>query len=148
MSLASSVPSVATVSPTSVTFRSCGDTPTVTLTPKSAGSTQIAATQTANDTDGTFDLAPVTFRVDVTDAAPANTAPSVSISGVTGGAGYDKGSVPEAICNVTESFRQLPDGRQVAEVRVPSHNVRVTITSPDAGFVAHLADFEIYIAGK
>jgi heat shock protein HslJ len=45
----------------------------------------------------------------------------------------------------SERFRQLPDGRQVAEVRVPNHNARVTITSPDAGFAAHLAEFEIYI---
>jgi hypothetical protein len=48
----------------------------------------------------------------------------------------------------TESFRQLPDGRQAAEVRVPSHNITITITSPDAGFAAHLAELEIYIVKK
>jgi hypothetical protein len=45
----------------------------------------------------------------------------------------------------TEGFRQLPDGRQVAEVRVPTHNVAVTITSPDPSLAAHLAEVEVYI---
>ena len=48
----------------------------------------------------------------------------------------------------TEQFHRLPDGREIAEVRVPSRNVRVTITSPDAAFAAHLAEFEIFIVTK
>jgi hypothetical protein len=47
----------------------------------------------------------------------------------------------------TESFRQSGDGLQVVEIRVPSRNVRVTITSPDAAFAAHLAEFDAYIVG-
>jgi hypothetical protein len=46
----------------------------------------------------------------------------------------------------TEGFHPLPDGRILAEVRIPSHHVSVTITSPDAGLAAHLAEFEIYLA--
>jgi hypothetical protein len=48
----------------------------------------------------------------------------------------------------TEQFHRLPDGREIAEVRVPSRNVRVTITSPDPAFAAHLAEFEIFIVTK
>jgi hypothetical protein len=36
-------------------------------------------------------------------AAPANTAPTIAVSGVTGGASYGKGSVPTATCQVTDA---------------------------------------------
>lgn len=104
ISLTSSNPSVATVSPSSVTFTSCVTSttgPVVTVTPGVAGSTTISATLTGNTTAGTFDVAPVTFTVNV--APPPNTPPHVSVSGVTGGASYNKGSVPSATCNVTDA---------------------------------------------
>jgi hypothetical protein len=94
---------VATVSPSSVTFNACGDLKTLTVTPQSVGSATISLTQTANSTDGTFNLAPATFTVNVSAAAPANTAPKVTVDGVTGGASYNKGSVPAATCNVTDA---------------------------------------------
>lgn len=95
--------SVATVSPSSVTFTSCDDKPTLTVTAQSAGSTTISATQTSNTSAGSFNLAPVAFTVNVTAPAPANTAPQVSVSGVTAGATYDKGAVPAAMCEVTDA---------------------------------------------
>ena len=101
LSLASSDPSVATVSPSSVTFTSCGDTKTLTVTPVGPGSATISATQVSNTTDGTFNLAPAAFTVNV--APPPNTAPAVTISGVTAGASYSKGSVPAATCQVTDA---------------------------------------------
>lgn len=101
INLASSAPAVATVSPSSMTFGSCGDVKTVTVTPVSAGTATISATQVSNNTGGTFNLGTATFKVNV--APPANTAPSVSIVGVTGGAIYDKGSVPAATCQVTDA---------------------------------------------
>lgn len=101
LALSSSNPGVATVSPSSVTFTSCGDTRQLTVTPVSQGTTTVSATQTANNTGGTFNLAPVTFTVNV--APPANTAPRISVSGVAGGQSYAKGSVPDAWCDVTDT---------------------------------------------
>jgi hypothetical protein len=103
LSLSSSNTGVASVSPSSVTFTSCGETKTLTISPVAAGPATITASQTSNDTGATFNLAPVTFTVNVTAPAPSNTAPSVSVGGVTGGASYDKGSVPSATCNVTDA---------------------------------------------
>jgi hypothetical protein len=100
-SVASSNTSVATVSPSSVTFGACGDVRTLTVTPQSAGSATISLTQTANTTAGSFNLAPATFTVNV--SPPPNTAPTVTVDGVTGGASYNKGSVPNATCNVTDA---------------------------------------------
>jgi len=101
ISVASSDTSVATVSPSSITFTSCGDTPTVTVTPQNQGSATISASQVSNSTLGTFNLAPVAFTVNV--APPPNSAPTVAVAGVAGGATYNKGSVPAATCQVTDA---------------------------------------------
>jgi hypothetical protein len=101
ISVSSSNTSVATVSPASITFGSCGAVHTVTVTQLAQGSATISASQVSNNTGGTFDLAPVTFTVNV--APPPNTAPTISVSGVTGGASYAKGSVPVAMCDVTDA---------------------------------------------
>ena len=101
ISLSSSNTAVATVSPSSATFTSCSDTKVLTVTPVSQGSAIVSAIQTFNNSGGTFNLAPVTFIVNV--APPANTAPTVSVAGVTGGASYPLGSVPAATCNVTDA---------------------------------------------
>ncbi len=101
VSVSSSDTSVATVSPSSVTFTSCGDTPTLTVTPHNQGSATISVSQTSNNTEGTFNLAPATFTVNV--APPPNTPPQVSIKGVAGGESYEIGSVPAATCEVTDA---------------------------------------------
>jgi hypothetical protein len=101
LSVTSDNTSVATVSPSSVTFTSCGDIKTLTVTPHSAGSATISVSQTSNTTAGSFNLAPATFTVNV--SPPPNTPPSVSVAGVTGGASYAKGSVPTATCQVTDA---------------------------------------------
>ncbi|HVE94069.1 MAG TPA: hypothetical protein VNB24_04050, partial [Acidimicrobiales bacterium] len=43
------------------------------------------------------------FNVTVTCTPPSNTAPTVSVTGVTSGASYNKGSVPAAVCSVTDA---------------------------------------------
>ncbi len=101
IALASSDTSVATVSPSSATFTGCGSTALVTVTPVGAGTVTIAATQSSNTTAGSFSLAPVTFTVVV--AAPSNSAPTVEVVGVTPGASYPEGSVPTAMCEVTDA---------------------------------------------
>lgn len=72
LKLASSAPTTATVSPTEVTFTSCGDVKDLTVTGLAAGTTNVTATQQSNSSGGTFDLAPVSFTVTV---AAANTTP-------------------------------------------------------------------------
>src|SRR5918996_2034853 len=101
VSVASSNTSVATVSPTSLTFGSCDDVKTVTVTPHSEGSANVALTQTSNTTGGSFNFGPAAFRVDV--APPPNTAPDVSVTGVEHGTSYAKGSVPVAGCSVEDA---------------------------------------------
>ena len=101
LSVSSSNTSVATVSPSSVTFTSCADVKTLTVKPVATGSATISVDQTSNNTGATFNLAPATFTVNVTP--PPNTAPTVTVGGVTGGASYAKGTVPSAACNVTDA---------------------------------------------
>ena len=96
LSVSSSNTAVATVSPSPVTFTSCEDTKTLTVTPVSQGTATVSVSQTSNTTDGSFNLAPASFTVNV--APPANTAPAISVLGVTGGTNYDKGCVPAATC--------------------------------------------------
>jgi hypothetical protein len=101
VAIASSDATVATVTPASATFTSCSDTKTLTISPVATGSASISVSQTSNNTDGTFNLAPATFTVNV--SPPPNTAPSLSIGGVSTGGVYDKGSVPAATCQVTDT---------------------------------------------
>ena len=65
------------------------------------GAATISAVQTGNTTGGTFNVSAATFKVSV--APPANTAPRVAITGVTGGSSYVVGSVPDATCDVTDA---------------------------------------------
>jgi hypothetical protein len=106
ISLASSNTSVATVSPSTVTFTSCVDSANgipVTVTPVGQGSADITASLVSNTTSGTFDLTTAKFTANVSPATPTNTPPNVTVSGVTGGASYNKGSVPAATCQVTDA---------------------------------------------
>ncbi|MFM9272911.1 PxKF domain-containing protein [Pseudarthrobacter sp. NKDBFgelt] len=102
LQLTSSNPAVAVVSPSTVTFGACGETKNLTISPVGAGSATVTATEISNTTTGTFNLAPATFRVDVAAPAPANTAPLMSLDGPAAGGSYQKGSVPDAVCKVTD----------------------------------------------
>ncbi|HZG36840.1 MAG TPA: hypothetical protein VEY87_13450, partial [Gaiellaceae bacterium] len=77
VSVSSSNNAVATVSPTSLSFTSCGDTKTVTVTPHAEGTANVTLSQTSNTSQGSFNLTHASFRVDV--APPPNTAPDVSV---------------------------------------------------------------------
>jgi hypothetical protein len=100
VSVASSNPGVATVSPASLTFGSCGDVKTITVTPVATGTADVTVSQTSNTTGATFNFAPASFTVTV--APPPNTAPVVQVTGVTHGSTYDHGSVPAAGCLVSD----------------------------------------------
>lgn len=69
----------ATVSPSSVTFTSCGDVKVLTVTPVALGASTISLSQASNSSGGTFNFAPATFKVNVSSATPPNTAPVVTV---------------------------------------------------------------------
>jgi hypothetical protein len=98
----SSASSVATVSPSSVTFTSCGDVKNLTVTPVAPGSTSITLAQTQNNTSGTFNVAPATFTVNVAPATPTNTAPTVNVVGAVDGQHYTWGALPSPTCSVAD----------------------------------------------
>jgi hypothetical protein len=101
--VASNFPTRASVSPSSLTFTSCDDVKTITVTPRAEGSANISTRVEANNTGGTFTMNTALFTAVVGPPAPANTPPKISVAGVTGGASYAKGSVPSAVCQVTDS---------------------------------------------
>jgi hypothetical protein len=80
----SSDASVATVSPSQVTFSGpgCGSTPSVTVTGKTPGTATITLTESSNNTGGTFGYSGATFQVNV-DRATSIT--NVSGEGTEGG---------------------------------------------------------------
>ena len=121
VAVSSSNPAAATVSPSSLTFGSCGDVKTLTVTAVAAGSATISVTQTSNNTEATFNLVPATFTVNV--SPPPNTAPTIAVAGVTGGASYPKGAVPAAACQVTDA----EDGNSSFAATLSA------ITGPNAG---------------
>ncbi len=71
----SSDPSVATASPSQITFGSCDDVKTVTVLGVDDGTATISLRQVSNSTAGTFNLAPATFTVVV--SGDENTAPEI-----------------------------------------------------------------------
>ena len=75
-SVSSSDNSVATVSPTSVTFDSgCPNSttgPLLTVTPLAVGSATVSVSETSNTTAGTFDTTPATFTVNVSQPPPSS----------------------------------------------------------------------------
>jgi hypothetical protein len=76
--VASSDGSVATVSPSSLTFGSCGDTRAITVTPVGQGSADITFTESANSSAGSWDATPANFAVNVAGGPVAsNSAPEV-----------------------------------------------------------------------
>jgi hypothetical protein len=105
ISLTSSNTTVATISPISQEFSGCGSdhAKTFTVTPHAEGTADFTASGPPTSRSGSMNYAPANFTVNVSTPAPANTAPTVTISGVIAGASYNKGSVPTAICDVVDA---------------------------------------------
>jgi hypothetical protein len=101
----SSAPGKASVSPSQVTFENCDDTETVTVTGVSAGDATISLSEFSNNTGGTFNFAPATFKVTVTDPAPPadTTAPTIgyTITGTLGNNDWYRSDVT-LVWNVTD----------------------------------------------
>lgn len=123
LNIVSSNPAVATISTPQVIFDSCGATPTVEVHPVAAGSATVTASVVSNNSQGTFNLAPATFQVNVSAPAPSNTAPVLTITGTATGGSYAKGAVPATTCNVTDA----EDGPKTFAATLSA------ITGPDSG---------------
>ena len=85
-SVASSAAHVS-VSPSSITWTSCGQTSPLTVTAVSTGSATISLAQTSNNTGGTFDLTPATFSVTVSsppDPCASVAVPAAPVFGIDG----------------------------------------------------------------
>ena len=109
LDVTSDKPAVATVSPASVRIDDCDESKGVTLTvsPVAEGTATITVKRKADtntSAPGTFYYDTATFTVNVSPPPPpANTPPQVDVSGVLGGSSYNKGSVPTAMCDVTDT---------------------------------------------
>lgn len=77
----SSDPSIATASPSQVTFGTCDDLKTVTVLGIDAGTATISLRQVSNTTAGTFNLAPATFTVVVNAGTQENRPPAIKYEG-------------------------------------------------------------------
>lgn len=92
----SSDTSIATVSPSTLTFSSCGDVLPVTVTPVGIGSAIVYLSLVSNTTAGTFNLLPALFRVNVAEPVPVDTtAPEISVvtTPSANGAGWNNSDV-------------------------------------------------------
>lgn len=106
LGVSSSNTSVATVSPSQVTFTGCEGAGAnlatgVTVSPVATGSASIEFSLVSNNSGGSFTLDTARFTVTVTP--PPNSPPGLSVTGVTGGSSYEFGSVPVATCLVTDA---------------------------------------------
>lgn len=94
------VPAGVTKSPSSaLEFKGCGSTnsQSVILSSSTPGDYSIGVSVQDDAGSYTTNLATFTLKV-----VSSNTAPKVSVTGVTHGASYEKGSVPSAVCNVDD----------------------------------------------
>jgi hypothetical protein len=98
-----SVPANVTASATTLTFTACNAFQQVTFGSSVAGDYNIQVSSISDAGTGAYaNHANWTLHVS-TPPPPPNTAPSVSVGGVTDGASYEIGNVPAATCEVTDA---------------------------------------------
>jgi hypothetical protein len=98
-----SVPADVTASATTLTFTACNAFQQVTFGSAVAGDYNINVSSIVDAGPGAYNnQANWTLHVS-TPPPPPNTAPSVSVGGVTDGASYEIGNVPDATCEVTDA---------------------------------------------
>lgn len=96
-----SVPAAVTADKTSLTFTSCATYQYVTFSAATAGDYPITVAGVTDDGPGTYTTGPANFTLEV--SAPSNTAPTVSVTGVTNGATYEKSATPQPGCSVVDA---------------------------------------------
>lgn len=91
-----------TANPASLTFSSCGTAQSITYRATTAGDYPLSVT--TEDTRGNYNVGNAVATLHVTaPPPPPNTAPSVSVTGVTNGSSYPEGAVPAAGCSVVDA---------------------------------------------
>lgn len=97
-------PTGVTASPNPLTLTSCGTNVAVTFTAASnAVSGNVTASVFSGPAGGGTYVNQVDIPITITQPVPTNTKPSVAVAGVTNGASYEIGSVPEATCDITDA---------------------------------------------
>jgi hypothetical protein len=95
-------PAAVTATPSSLSFTNCGTDKPVVFSSSVAGDYDITVSVSDSGT-GTYNTNPAKFTLHVLAAPPTNTPPTVAVTGVEDGETYNKGSVPAAMCNVTDA---------------------------------------------
>jgi hypothetical protein len=95
-----------TANPANISFTTCETDFPVTFTATSAGSRAVTLSYVSGPTLGSNPENPAAFTLTVN--VPSNTAPHVSVGGVTNGSSYEFGSVPAASCTVTDAEDASP----------------------------------------
>lgn len=96
-------PTGVTANPQTLSFTSCDTEKSVLFSATQAGAYNITVSVTDYGV-GDYNTEPAKFTLHVNPAPPpSNTAPQVSVTGVTNGASYEIGSVPTASCVVTDA---------------------------------------------
>jgi hypothetical protein len=96
-------PAAVTVAPASRVYSTCGTTQFFDFTSSTPGSYSIGVSVTDTNTNGgRYVTTGATFSLLVTKAPEVNTAPTVTVAGVSSGAAYEFGNVPAATCNVVD----------------------------------------------
>lgn len=97
-------PAGVTANPDPMSLTSCGTDFAITFTASSsARSGHVTVTVLSGPAGGGTYVNQVDIPITVTQPAPVNTKPSVTVEGVTGGARYEIGDVPDATCSVSDA---------------------------------------------
>ncbi|HEX5333378.1 MAG TPA: HYR domain-containing protein [Cellulomonas sp.] len=88
-----------TASPSALIFTDCSTAKSVTFSASSPGDFSVTASATGGKTGSLFTTAAANFTLHVVSP---NQPPTVTVTGVLQGASYEHGSVPAAMCNVTD----------------------------------------------
>jgi HYR domain-containing protein len=97
-----SVPAAVTVTPRSQVFTTCKTNQSFEFTSSTPGTYTVTVSVADSNTLGFYNTSKAAFTLTVTPSLVTNTAPTVTVGGVTDGASYEFGNVPVARCNVTD----------------------------------------------
>ena len=96
------VPAAVTVTPKSRVFTSCKTNQSFEFTSSTPGTYPVTVSVADSNTLGFYNASKAGFTLTVTPPLVTNTAPTVTVDGVTDGASYEFGNVPVAGCIVTD----------------------------------------------